>query len=63
MKVKVDPDTCIGSGLCVETCPEVFKMKGDVSTVIVDVVPQKAEERCRQAAEECPAVAITVSDE
>lgn len=30
MAVKVDKDTCIGCGACIETCPvEVLEMKGD----------------------------------
>ncbi|MDD5450009.1 MAG: ferredoxin [Candidatus Omnitrophica bacterium] len=61
MKAKVDKDLCIGCGLCVSTCPEVFKMEEDKAVVIVSVVPKEAEEMCRRAAEECPVTAIIIS--
>jgi ferredoxin len=61
MKAKVDPEVCIGCGLCVSTCPEVYKMEGDKAVVLVAVVPKAAEEACKKAAEDCPVTAITVS--
>ncbi|MFH0763845.1 MAG: ferredoxin [Candidatus Omnitrophota bacterium] len=61
MKAKIDADTCIGCGLCVSTCPEVFEMKDDKAVVIASVVPKGAEECCKKAADECPVTVITVS--
>ncbi|MDD5628050.1 MAG: ferredoxin [Elusimicrobia bacterium] len=60
MKAKVDPDLCIGCELCANICPEVFRMEEGKAVVHVPVVPQVAEASCRQAAEDCPADAITV---
>ncbi|MFH1248414.1 MAG: ferredoxin [Candidatus Omnitrophota bacterium] len=28
-KVTIDTSTCVGCGLCEQTCPEVFKIEGD----------------------------------
>ena len=60
MKARVDADTCVGCGLCVGTCPEVFKMDGDKAVVIGSVVPKGAEDTCKKATEECPVAAITI---
>ncbi len=60
MKAAVDPDLCTGCELCVDTCPEVFEMDDDVAKAIVDVVPEDAEDAAQEAAESCPAEAITI---
>jgi len=62
MKAKVDPDTCTGCGLCVETCPEVFEMPGEVATAKADIVPKEFEDACREAAEGCPVEAISIEE-
>ena len=62
MKASVD-DNCTGCGLCEDTCPEVFQMDDDgVAKVIVDEVPEAAQDSCREAAEACPADAIHLAE-
>ena len=60
MKARIDKETCIGCGLCVETCPQVFKMEDDKAVVIVSGVPKDAEECCKKATDECPVTAIFI---
>jgi len=59
MKVTIQ-DTCTACGLCVDTCPDVFEMGEDIAQVIGDEVPAEHEDAVQQAADECPAEAITV---
>ena len=61
MRVIVDAETCIGCGLCEETCPEVFEMTDDdLATAKTGDVPAEFEDACREAAEQCPVEAITI---
>ena len=62
MKATVDEETCIGCGLCSETCPEVFEMTDDKVTVKVDEVPKDVIKTCREAAENCPVEAIQIEE-
>jgi len=59
MTAKVDPDVCIGCGLCAQTCPEVFRMEDDKAVAYATPAPA-AEESCKKAAEECPVNAISL---
>ena len=60
MRVTVDEDTCIGCGLCAETCPEVFEMKDEKAVAKMEEVPEDLVDSCKEAAEECPVEAIHV---
>jgi ferredoxin len=60
MTAIVDTDTCVGCGLCSDTCPAVFEMVDGVAKVIVGVVPPESESTCKEAAEGCPVTAIKV---
>ena len=60
MKAKVNKYLCSGTGLCEDTCPEVFELQSGVSTVKVNDVPAQAEQRCRQAMQDCPTEAISI---
>ena len=62
MKVKVDADLCTGCELCIDTCPEVFEMKDDVSVAKAEDVAADLEDDVREAAEDCPVEAIIIEE-
>jgi len=60
VKVSIDKELCTGCGLCVDSCPDIFELDGDIAKPKVEIVPEAAEECIQQAAEDCPASAIKV---
>lgn len=56
----VDPETCIGCGLCPTLCPEVFRMEGDLAITYTDPVPEVLEDTAQDAADQCPVAAIAI---
>ncbi|WP_211260597.1 ferredoxin [Amycolatopsis jejuensis] len=57
-QVEVDRDTCIGSGMCAALMPEEFSLDGPVARAIAGSV--EPGETVLDAADSCPAMAITV---
>ena len=62
MQVRVDEETCVEDETCVEICPEIFEMNGDVAVAKMEEVPEELEEKCREAAESCPVEAILIEE-
>ncbi len=60
MKAVVDPETCIGCGLCPQVCSEVFRMEEDKAVAYTDPVPPEFEGTAREAADQCPVAAIQI---
>ena len=60
MKVTVDASACTGCELCIDTCPEVFVMNGDVACVKSNPIPANSEAACQEAADGCPVEAIKI---
>ena len=62
MKVSINKEDCVGCGLCVDDCPDVFEMQEDVAVVKVEEVPKNLVNAVKEAAENCPVDAIVVSE-
>lgn len=62
MKVAVDADLCIGSGMCALTAPRVFDQDpAEAVVVLLDPEPPAAEhDNVRLAVQRCPAAVITL---
>jgi ferredoxin len=64
MKVRIDTDLCAGFGICVGIAPEIFELHEDgYATVLVSEVPPELEDLVRRAVSQCPAQAISLSDD
>lgn len=59
-KVEVDGGMCIGSGMCASLMPETFALDGATARAIAETV--EPDETVLDAADSCPAMAITVRD-
>jgi len=62
MKVRVDEEVCVRDATCVEICPEIFEMEGDVAVAKMGEVPEELERACKEAAESCPVEAILIEE-
>ena len=59
MTITIDTTRCIGCGMCAYVAPDVFRIVGKFSTVLVQ--PEKAQAiRVSTAANGCPVTAISV---
>jgi len=60
MKVSINKEDCVGCGLCVDDCTDVFEMQEDVAAVKVEEVPENLVNAVKEAAENCPVDAIII---
>lgn len=64
MKVHVDASVCAGFGVCLGLSPDVFELHDDGYAIVrVGLVPQELEGVVRQAANQCPSGAISLSED
>lgn len=64
MWIRVDKDRCMGSGLCVEIAPHVFRLDDDgyAELAVDDRDVQRWSEAAEAAARQCPTNAIEIGD-
>ncbi|RLU82306.1 cytochrome [Streptomyces griseocarneus] len=58
--VTVDRGRCMGSGICAALAPELFELDGERSRALNAEIPPG--ETALDAADSCPALAITITD-
>ena len=59
--VKVNKEKCIGCGLCITVCSDVFELGEDGKSQLKEGADLKANEKCIQEAKNgCPVEAIEV---
>jgi ferredoxin len=60
-RARVDPEMCVGTGMCEASAPDLFEVGDDgISHVLRDDVPPERVAAAREAAENCPTRALTV---
>ncbi|MBN2140777.1 MAG: ferredoxin [Desulfovibrionaceae bacterium] len=58
MAIVIDEEACVGCESCVETCPEVFRMKdGEEKAQVID--PESTADCVDEAIDLCPNEAIS----
>jgi len=61
IRIEVDPDTCIGSGICESIAEDLFHVGDDgVMTPVADVVSDEREDAVTQAVARCPTASIRI---
>ena len=60
MKIDIDRSGCIGCGLCVNTCPAVFRMADDGMAEVIAQPQGEVESAAEEAAQGCPVQVISV---
>jgi ferredoxin len=64
MRVVIDHDECTGCGTCESICPDVFELRDDGLSYVIDEEPSSDLMDCiEESAEECPVECITIVDE
>ena len=61
MKVTIVPG-CIGCGLCVGTCPEVFTMNDEGTAEVCSQPDENQKAATRESAEGCPVSVIEIEE-
>lgn len=61
MKVSVDFGLCEANALCMDACPEVFKLtEEDELIILIEEPDESLRGKVEEAAQLCPRLAITV---
>ncbi|MFJ2832831.1 ferredoxin [Streptomyces sp. NPDC087263] len=65
MKIEIDQDKCVAAGQCVLAAADVFDQRDEDGIVVMldEAPPEDRYEAVREAAQLCPALAITLHEE
>lgn len=61
MKIIVDYDLCEANAVCMDCCPEVFRVEeDDTLTLLMDEVPENLCQKLEEAVRLCPRQALRI---
>ncbi|MBQ8974913.1 MAG: ferredoxin [Oscillospiraceae bacterium] len=58
MRAYVDQDSCVGCGLCTDSCPEVFQLNDDAKAEVIADTTDENRAGVLEAIDGCPVSAI-----
>ena len=62
LRIDVNHHKCVGTTLCVHFAAKAFALNDHGQAVVLDASTEEDEKNVLEAAEQCPAAAITVHD-
>jgi ferredoxin len=64
MKIVIDYDLCEANAVCMETCPQVFRVEeDDTLTVLIERPPEALRKQVEEAVRLCPRQAISLVED
>ena len=64
MKIVIDYDLCEANAVCMDVCPECFRVEeDDTLTVLIEKPPEKLRAKVEEAVRLCPRQAISLVEE
>ncbi len=64
MKIVVDYDLCESNAICMDVCPECFRVEDDDTlTILVERPPERLRSKVEEAVRLCPRQAISISED
>jgi ferredoxin len=64
MKIVVDYDLCESNAICMDVCPECFRVEDDDTlTILVERPPERLRGKVEEAVRLCPRQAISIAED
>ena len=64
MKILVDYDLCEANAVCMDVCPECFRVEDDDTlTILVERPPERLRSKVEEAVRLCPRQAISIAED
>jgi ferredoxin len=64
MKIVVDYDLCEANAVCMDVCPECFRVEDDDSlTILVERPPESLRKKVEEAVRLCPRQALSLKED
>jgi ferredoxin len=61
MKIVIDYDLCESNAVCMDVCPECFRVEEDDTTVLIENPPADLQPKVEEAVRLCPRQAISLT--